>query len=72
MELVCTYIESENFEKTVEFYKKVLQIEPNEFCANRWVEFECGNKLSIYNKNTMKIKLIISIIMKRILKILIN
>mgnify|MGYP003306335452 FL=1 len=50
MELVCTYIESENFEKSVEFYKKVLQIEPNEFCTNRWVEFECGNKLSIYNR----------------------
>ena len=50
MELVCTYIESENFEKTVEFYNKVLQIEPNEFCANRWVKFECSNKLSIYNR----------------------
>lgn len=50
MEMLCTYIETNDFKMSVEFYKQILGIEPNEFCPNRWVEFECGNKLSLYNK----------------------
>ena len=27
-----------------------MQIEPIVFCENRWVEFEVGNKIALYNK----------------------
>lgn len=50
MELISTYIETEEFNKSINFYKKVLQIEPIVFCENRWVEFEVGNKIALYNK----------------------
>lgn len=50
MEFVSTYIETEDFNKSIDFYKKVLQIEPIIFCENRWVEFKAGNKLALYNK----------------------
>ena len=50
MELISTYIETNDFDKSIEFYKDVLQIEPFVFCEGRWVEFECGNKISLYNK----------------------
>ncbi len=49
MELCCTYIETEKFEEVVTFYEQILQIRPSIYTENRWVEFECGNKLSIYN-----------------------
>lgn len=49
MELVSTYIETADFQKSIEFYKSILNMEPNVFSPNRWVEFECGNKLSLYN-----------------------
>ena len=39
-----------NWNKSINFYKKVLQIEPIIFCENRWVEFEVGNKIALYNK----------------------
>lgn len=50
MELISTYIETEDFNKSINFYKKILQIEPIVFCENRWVEFELGNKIALYNK----------------------
>ena len=50
MELISTYIETEDFNKSINFYKKILQIEPIVFCENRWVEFEVGNKIALYNK----------------------
>ena len=50
MKLISTYIETEDFNKSINFYKKVLQIEPIIFCENRWVEFEVGNKIALYNK----------------------
>lgn len=50
MKLISIYIETEDFNKSINFYKKVLQIEPIVFCENRWVEFEVGNKISLYNK----------------------
>lgn len=49
MELICTYIETKNFDKSIDFYKNILQIEPIVFCENRWVEFEVGNKIALYN-----------------------
>lgn len=50
MELISAYIETEDFNKSINFYKKILQIEPIVFCENRWVEFELGNKIALYNK----------------------
>ncbi len=50
MELISTYIETSDFNKSIEFYEKILQIEPIVYCENRWVEFEVGNKISLYNK----------------------
>ena len=50
MKLISVYIETEDFNKSINFYKKVLQIEPIVFCENRWVEFELGNKIALYNK----------------------
>ena len=50
MELCCTYIETNKFMEVISFYEKILQIKPNIYTENRWVEFECGNKLAIYNR----------------------
>ena len=50
MELCCTYIEINKFMEVISFYEKILQIKPNIYTENRWVEFECGNKLAIYNR----------------------
>lgn len=50
MKLISAYIETEDFNKSINFYKKVLQIEPIVFSENRWVEFELGNKIALYNK----------------------
>ena len=50
MKLISAYIETEDFNKSINLYKKVLQIEPIVFCENRWVEFELGNKIALYNK----------------------
>lgn len=50
MELCCTYIETDKFKEVVDFYEKVFQIKGNVYAKNRWVEFEFGNKLSVYNR----------------------
>ena len=50
MELCCTYIETNKFMEVISFYEKILQIKHNIYTENRWVEFECGNKLAIYNR----------------------
>lgn len=50
MELCCTYIETEKFNEVVDFYEKVFEIKGNIYTENRWVEFNLGNKLSIYNR----------------------
>ena len=50
MELCCTYIETNKFMEVISFYEKILQIKPNIYTENRWVEFESGNKLAIYNR----------------------
>jgi len=50
MELCCTYIETEKFNEVVDFYEKVFEIKGNIYTENRLVEFNLGNKLSIYNR----------------------
>ena len=50
MKFCCTYIETDKFNEVVEFYEKVFQIKGNVYTKNRQVEFELGNKLSIYNR----------------------
>ena len=50
MQLCCTYIETDKFNEVVDFYEKVFQIKGNIYTENRWVEFDFGNKLSVYNR----------------------
>lgn len=50
MKLCCTYIETDNFNEMVDFYEKVFEIKGNTYTENRWIEFDFGNKLSIYNR----------------------
>lgn len=50
MELCCTYIETNKFNEVVSFYEKIFKTKAKVYTENRWVEFEFGNKLSIYNK----------------------
>lgn len=50
MELCCTYIETDKFDEMVNFYEKVFQIKGNIYTENRWIEFDYGNKLAIYNR----------------------
>lgn len=50
MEFCGTYIETDKFNEMVEFYEKVFQKKGNVYTENRWVEFDFGNKLSIYNR----------------------
>ena len=49
MRLISTYIETENFDASINFYKSILRVDPIIFCENRWVEFDVGNKISLYN-----------------------
>ncbi len=49
MKLSCIYIETDKFNEVVDFYEKVFQIKGHVYTKNRWVEFDFGNKLSIYN-----------------------
>lgn len=50
MELCCTYIETDKFDEEVDFYEKIFQIKGNIYTKNRWIEFDYGNKLAIYNR----------------------
>ena len=50
MELYSTYIETDKFDAVVEFYEKIFQVKGNIYTKNRWIEFDFGNKLSIYNR----------------------
>lgn len=50
MELCCTYIETDKFDEVVNFYEKIFQIKGKIYTKNRWVEFDYGNKLAIYNR----------------------
>lgn len=50
MKLCCIYIETDKFNEVVDFYEKVFQIKGRVYTKNRWIEFDFGNKLSIYNR----------------------
>ena len=50
MKLYSTYIETDKFDEVVEFYEKIFQVKGNVYTKNRWIEFDFGNKLSIYNR----------------------
>lgn len=50
MQLCCCYIETDRFDEVVDFYEKVFQVKGNVYTKNRWIEFDFGNKLSIYNR----------------------
>lgn len=50
MKLSTTYICVNNMEKSLNFYKQLLQQEPLYANDDRWVTFDCGNFLSLYNK----------------------
>lgn len=50
MKLGCTYIKVGNMEKSIEFHSKLLEMEPTFQNKKRWVMFECGNTLALYNK----------------------
>lgn len=49
MRLGCTYIKVSNMEKSIEFYSKFLQQQPQYSSKDRWVMFHCGNTLALYN-----------------------
>ena len=50
MELISVYIETTDFNKSINLYNQILQTEPIVYCENRWVEYDKGNRFSIYNK----------------------
>ena len=50
MKLYSTYIETDKFDEVVEFYEKIFQTKGNVYTKNRWIEFDFGNKLAIYNR----------------------
>ena len=50
LRLACTYLKVENMEKSINFYKALLEIEPTFTNSNRWVMFNCGNNLALYNR----------------------
>ena len=50
MELASTYIETNKFDEVVSFYETIFEKKGNIYTENRWIEFDFGNKLSIYNK----------------------
>lgn len=51
MILAATYICVNDMQKSLEFYKKVLDKEPNYSNDDRWITFDIGNSLALYNKN---------------------
>ncbi|MBS5371565.1 MAG: VOC family protein [Coprobacillus cateniformis] len=50
MRLGTTYICVKNMEKSINFYKLLLQQDPIYMNEERWVTFKCGQTVSLYNK----------------------
>ena len=50
MKLGTTYICVQDIEKSLHFYKLLLQQEPLYCNGDRWIAFDCGNQLALYNK----------------------
>lgn len=51
MKLGTTYICVSNMQKSLNFYKALLQKEPLYSNDDKWIIFECGNVFSLYNKS---------------------
>ena len=50
MKLGTTYICVKNMKKSMDFYELLLQSKPVHANNDRWVTFDCGNSISLYNK----------------------
>ena len=50
MKLGTTYICVQDMEKSLNFYRAILQQEPLYCNDDRWIAFDCGNQLALYNK----------------------
>lgn len=50
MKLGTTYICVNDMEKSFKFYKLLLQKEPLYCNDERWIVFDCGNQIALYNK----------------------
>ena len=50
MKLGTTYINVSDMKRSIDFYKRLLQIEPTGKNRDRWATFECGCNLSLYNR----------------------
>ena len=50
MKLETIYICVEDIEKSLNFYKLLLQKEPLYCHGDRWIAFDCGHQLALYNK----------------------
>lgn len=50
MKLGTTYICVNDIEKSLKFYRLLLQREPLYCNDDRWIAFDCGNQIALYNK----------------------
>lgn len=50
MKLGTTYICVKDMEKSLKFYRLLLQKEPLYCNDDRWIAFDCGNQIALYNK----------------------
>ena len=50
MKLETTYICVNDMEKSINFYRSLLQQDPIYMNEKRWVTFDCGQTISLYNK----------------------
>lgn len=50
MKLGTTYICVKDMNKSMNFYELLLQSKPIYVNDDRWVTFDCGNSISLYNK----------------------
>ena len=50
MKLGTTYICVKDMEKSLKFYRSLLQKEPLYRNDDRWIAFDCGNQIALYNK----------------------
>ena len=50
MRLGTTYISVNDFAKSLAFYQLLLEQEPLYCNDDRWATFDCGNSLSLYNR----------------------
>lgn len=49
MKLGSTYICVNDINKSLTFYKNILNIEPTFMNEDRWIQFDCGNTFALYN-----------------------